>query len=100
MANAAARAAEIGVLQGVWTRFVDIWRSEFAARGRGIASLVIGLVLVLALASYHPSDPSLNAASADAPRNLLRGPGAALADAAMQSLGLAAWAAALRPRSR
>ena len=95
MANAAARAAEIGVLQGVWTRFVDIWRSEFAARGRGIASLVIGLVLVLALASYHPSDPSLNAASADAPRNLLRGPGAALADAAMQSLGLAAWAAAL-----
>ncbi len=72
-----------------------VWRSPVAARVRGIAQAATGFALLFALGSWNPADPSWNTASADAPTNLLGAPGAAAADALMQSLGLAAWIAAL-----
>ena len=65
------------------------------ARLRGGAVAALGAVFVGVLASYHAADPSLDAASAGRPANLLGVVGADSADLAMQSLGLAAWAIAL-----
>jgi hypothetical protein len=52
---------------------------------------VMGLGLVLTLASYEATDPSFNADAAGQARNWLGGFGAGLADILMQSLGLGAW---------
>jgi S-DNA-T family DNA segregation ATPase FtsK/SpoIIIE len=54
-----------------------------------------GAVSVAALATYHADDPSWNTAASQAPLNMLGGFGARLADTGMQSLGLAAWIAAV-----
>ena len=71
------------------------WRASLFARFRGGLIATLGLCLLLALSSWNPSDPSWNVASASPPHNLLRGAGAVLADAGVQSLGLTAWLAAL-----
>jgi S-DNA-T family DNA segregation ATPase FtsK/SpoIIIE len=47
--------------------------------------------MILAFATYKVTDPSLNAASGQAPANLLGGFGATLADLGIQTFGLAAW---------
>ena len=67
------------------------WAHPWSARLRGAVFALIGLGLIAAFATYHPTDPSFNAASAEAPRNAMGGLGAAAADLALQSLGLGAW---------
>ena len=60
------------------------------AEAGGAALVVIGLALLLALASYDPADPSFNHATARSPHNLIGHLGAYGADILLQSLGLAA----------
>jgi S-DNA-T family DNA segregation ATPase FtsK/SpoIIIE len=67
------------------------WAHPVSARARGLAFALIGAALFAAFATYHPTDPSLNAASSEAPRNLMGGAGAVAADIGLQSLGLGAW---------
>jgi S-DNA-T family DNA segregation ATPase FtsK/SpoIIIE len=58
----------------------------------GMMLLLVSLLLFLALATYHASDPSLNTASgATAPRNWIGLFGAYLSDLLLQSLGIAAF---------
>ena len=46
--------------------------------------LVAGLALIVALASYEPTDPSLNTSTREAARNLAMLPGALTADLLLQ----------------
>ena len=71
------------------------WRSVFALRLRGGVGAALGATLVAAFATYRAADPSLNVASADRPHNVMGAVGAALADAGLQTFGLAAWIGAL-----
>ncbi|SOB80398.1 DNA translocase FtsK [Sphingomonas guangdongensis] len=64
-----------------------LWRDTMKAGARrsgamlgAVAILLATLAVALALASYHPSDPSLNTAAAGPVRNLMGPPGAMLAD--------------------
>ncbi|MFO0287051.1 MAG: DNA translocase FtsK 4TM domain-containing protein [Brevundimonas sp.] len=72
-----------------------VWRAPVVARFRSALLAVVAMLTLLALASWNPADPSLNAASGLAPSNWLGTQGATLADLVMQALGLAAWPAAL-----
>ena len=67
-----------------------LWGHSATARFRGGVTAALGLGLALALATYNPGDPSLDAAAAGAATNLLGDPGATLADACLQALGLGA----------
>src|SRR3954468_17086065 len=55
--------------------------------GSGVAGL--GVVLLLALFTYSPGDPSLNHATGRAPNNLMGLPGAYISDLLLQTFGLA-----------
>ncbi len=55
----------------------------------GLALVSAGLLLAVALLSYAPQDPTLNNATAAAPRNMLGLPGAYMADIILQTTGLA-----------
>ena len=57
----------------------------------GALLLAAGLALLLALASYHSNDPSLNVATRGVVRNWMGLAGASVADLSIQSLGCAAW---------
>ncbi|MDE2487647.1 MAG: DNA translocase FtsK 4TM domain-containing protein, partial [Alphaproteobacteria bacterium] len=59
------------------------------ARLRGGMTAAAGAALAAAFATYNPADPSLNAAGLAKATNALGAPGAVLADAGVQSLGLA-----------
>jgi len=54
----------------------------------GLAVTVVGLAALMALISYHSTDPSLNRATGFPPRNLFGVVGSTFADLMMQSLGL------------
>ena len=71
------------------------WTQPFSARLRGGVVAAAGLALIAAFATWSSADPSLNVASALPASNILRGPGAVVADIFVQSLGLAAWGLAL-----
>ena len=55
--------------------------------GTGVAAM--GVVLLLALFTYSPGDPSLNHATGRAPYNLVGLPGAYISDLLLQTFGLA-----------
>jgi S-DNA-T family DNA segregation ATPase FtsK/SpoIIIE len=66
-------------------------KARLGRRAAEILALIltlIGLTLLIALVSYHPSDPSFNTASNLPVRNLLGSPGAALADGLLQGFGI------------
>ncbi len=56
----------------------------------GIAFAIGALLLLVALASYNPHDPSLNTATSRPPTNLAGLPGAVAADVLLQCFGMAA----------
>ena len=90
-----ARVARRSGLELLWQTVLARWSGPTMARFRGGLTAACGLGLIVAFASYHATDPSLNAAAAGTPRNLMGGLGADIADLALQSLGLAAWLLAL-----
>ena len=57
----------------------------------GVATVVLGMAGLIALITYHATDPSLNRATGFAPNNLLGFAGAAFADLMMQGVGLGAF---------
>ncbi|MDP2377955.1 DNA translocase FtsK 4TM domain-containing protein, partial [Reyranella sp.] len=55
----------------------------------GVGVAAAGVVLLLALFTYSPGDPSLNHATGRAPHNLVGVPGAYISDLLLQTFGLA-----------
>ena len=84
-----ARTARKTGMALVWHIAGLAWTHPGTARLRGGVIAASGAALAVAFATYNAADPSLNAASSAAPTNALGGPGAALADIGVQSLGLA-----------
>jgi S-DNA-T family DNA segregation ATPase FtsK/SpoIIIE len=76
---------------------VDSWNAMVAAakrrlfEGLGSALVLVCFLLVLALLTYNPADPSLNTAVDASPGNFLGRDGALIADLLVQGLGLAAF---------
>jgi len=76
-----------------WSSARILWDAPFVVRFRGVLQALLATLLLVALISWNPADPSLNAASSMAATNWLGANGALFADLFMQSLGLAAWPA-------
>jgi S-DNA-T family DNA segregation ATPase FtsK/SpoIIIE len=72
-----------------------VWDNDAACRLRGGACAAFGALCVAAFLTYHADDASWNTASAQPTRNMLGRFGAKLADLGVQSLGVAAWVAAI-----
>ena len=87
-------SAALAIGQRAFLSALMIWDAPFMVRFRGVLQALLATLLVVALVSWNPADPSLNAASSVAPTNWLGLNGALFADIFMQSLGLAAWPAA------
>ncbi|MFK4058816.1 DNA translocase FtsK 4TM domain-containing protein [Brevundimonas sp. NPDC046655] len=81
--------------QRAWSTARIVWAAPFAVRFRGVLQALLASLLLVAMISWNPADPSLNAASTQGATNWLGGAGATFADLMMQSLGLAAWPAVL-----
>ncbi len=91
MARAARRTGlDMAMELAAWA-----WSQPFSARLRGGVVAASGVALIAAFATWNSADPSLNVASALPATNILRGPGAVVADICVQSLGLTAWGLAL-----
>ncbi|PZU52329.1 MAG: cell division protein FtsK, partial [Brevundimonas sp.] len=78
-----------------WISARILWDAPFVVRFRGVLQALLATLLLIALVSWNPADASLNAASSLPTTNWLGVNGALFADLFMQSLGLAAWPAAL-----
>ncbi|MBP2159922.1 MULTISPECIES: DNA translocase FtsK [Asticcacaulis] len=76
-------------------RMRAVWQSPLMARMRGAFVALGGLATLVALATYHPDDSSLNAVSHAPVRNALGRFGAIISDLSWQSIGLAAWPGAV-----
>jgi S-DNA-T family DNA segregation ATPase FtsK/SpoIIIE len=74
-----------------WLSARVLWDAPFVVRFRGVLQALLATLLLVALLSWNPADPSLNAASSTSATNWLGANGALFADLAMQSLGIAAW---------
>ncbi|WP_312781724.1 DNA translocase FtsK [Brevundimonas sp.] len=88
-------SAALALGQRAWSTARIVWGAPFAVRFRGVLQALLATLLLVAMISWNPADPSLNAASTQGPTNWLGGTGAVFADLMMQSLGLAAWPAVL-----
>ena len=77
--------------QRAWVSARILWDAPFVVRFRGVLQALLATLLAVALISWNPADPSLNAASSAEPTNWLGANGALFADLFMQTLGLAAW---------
>jgi S-DNA-T family DNA segregation ATPase FtsK/SpoIIIE len=88
-------SAALAIARQAWTGARILWDAPISVKLRGALQAVLALALLAALISWNPADPSLNVASGEAATNWLGGNGAVFADLFMQSLGLAAWPAAL-----
>jgi S-DNA-T family DNA segregation ATPase FtsK/SpoIIIE len=88
-------SAALAIGQRTWTGARILWGAPFTVKFRGVLQALLAALLLAALISWNPADPSLNAASGAAPTNWLGLNGALFADLFMQSLGLAAWPSAL-----
>jgi len=86
--TAAARRQNVPFLPPAWAAMLKR-AALFAA---GAAVMLVCLAALLALISYAPEDPSLNTATDLAPQNALGLPGAIVADALLQTVGLGAGA--------
>ncbi len=84
-------SAALALGHRAWVSARILWDAPFVVRFRGVLQALLATLLVVALISWNPADPSLNAASSAAPTNWLGANGALFADLLMQSLGLAAW---------
>jgi S-DNA-T family DNA segregation ATPase FtsK/SpoIIIE len=85
MARALTNSAAGTILPEAVTAFLRRRLSEII----GLALILCGVVILVALLSYTPGDPSFNSASDSGPVNLLGFGGAYMADLLLQSLGLA-----------
>ena len=85
----------LAVGRQAWISARILWDAPFVVRFRGVLQALLATLLLVALISWNPADPSLNAASTLETTNWLGANGALFADLFMQSLGLAAWPAAL-----
>ena len=74
--------------------FADALRQRLTELS-GIGVFAAALLIGAALATYSPSDPSLNNATGSTVQNILGLPGAIAADLVWQFFGLAGWAAPL-----
>ncbi|MGZ9100395.1 MAG: DNA translocase FtsK 4TM domain-containing protein, partial [Brevundimonas sp.] len=88
-------SAALAIGQRAWIGARILWAAPIAVKFRGVLQALLAALLIAALVSWNPADPSLNAASGAAPSNWLGLNGALFADLFMQSLGLAAWPAGL-----
>ncbi len=88
-------SAALALGRQAWFSARVLWEAPFVVRFRGVLQALLATLLAVALLSWNPADPSLNAASSAAPTNWLGANGALFADLFMQSLGLAAWPACL-----
>ncbi len=64
------------------------YRTGLQGLGSGLA--LMGIFLVLSIASYNASDPSLNTSTSTLPKNWMGGGGAFAADILIQALGISA----------
>jgi len=94
-AKAPASRAPTRFWRPVWFGLRSLWDNDVSCRLRGGACAAAGALSVAAFLTFHADDPSWNTASIQAPHNILGRFGARLADAGLQSLGLAAWVAAI-----
>ena len=85
----------LAVGRQAWISARILWDAPFVVRFRGVLQALLAALLLIALLSWNPADASLNAASTLPTTNWLGANGALFADLFMQSLGLAAWPAAL-----
>jgi S-DNA-T family DNA segregation ATPase FtsK/SpoIIIE len=88
-------SAALAIGQRAWVSARILWGAPITVKFRGVLQALLATLLLVALISWNPADPSLNAASGAAPTNWLGLNGALFADLFMQSFGLVAWPCAL-----